>query len=222
MKKYRLIYIMSGSIILLIVLCIVLFLRKDVGNSNEPTENITIGVDETQTTKYEDPFLKSDAITERFLTVNEYSRPGKRLRKVKGIVVHYVANPNTTAENNRNYFENLKDTHERSASSHYIVGLEGEILQCIPLDEIAYASNNRNNDTIAIECCHPDATGKFNSMTYESLVNLTAALCNTYNLDPNKDVIRHYDVTGKLCPLYFVENEDEWHYFLMQVSSKMK
>ena len=121
-----------------------------------------------------------------------------------------------------NYFENLKDTHERSASSHYIVGLEGEILQCIPLDEIAYASNNRNNDTIAIECCHPDATGKFNSMTYESLVNLTAALCNTYNLDPNKDVIRHYDVTGKLCPLYFVENEDEWHYFLMQVNSKMK
>ena len=222
MKKYRLIYIMSGSIILLIVLCIVFFMRKDVGSSNESNEKITTQAEEIQTTKYEDPFLKSDAITERFLTVNEYSRPGKKLRKVKGVVVHYVANPNTTAENNRNYFENLKDTHERSASSHYIVGLEGEILQCIPLDEIAYASNDRNNDTIAIECCHPDATGKFNSMTYESLVNLTAALCNTYNLDPNKDVIRHYDVTGKMCPLYFVENEDEWHYFLMQVNSKMK
>ena len=213
---------MSGSVVLLIVLCVVFFLRKDVGSSNESNENITTHIEETETTKYEDPFLKSDAITERFLTVNEYSRPGKRLRKVKGVVVHYVANPNTTAENNRNYFENLKDTHERNASSHYIIGLEGEILQCIPLDEIAYASNNRNNDTIAIECCHPDATGKFNSMTYESLVNLTAALCNTYNLDPNKDVIRHYDVTGKLCPLYFVENEDEWHYFLTQVNSKMK
>lgn len=212
---------MCGSIVLFIVLCLVLFFRKDTGSSNESNENSTTIADETQTTKYEDPFLKSDAITEMFLTVNEYSRPGKKLRKVKGIVVHYVANPNTTAENNRNYFENLKDTHERSASSHYIVGLEGEIIQCIPLDEIAYASNSRNNDTIAIECCHPDATGKFNSATYEALVNLTAALCNTYNLNPTTDVIRHYDVTGKLCPLYFVENEDEWQYFLMQVNSKM-
>ena len=213
---------MSGSIFLLVILCALLFFRKDTGSSTGIDESTTAQTVETTTTTYVDEFLNSDAITERFLTVNEYSRPGKKLRKVKGIVVHYVANPNTTAENNRNYFENLKDTKERNASSHYIVGLEGEIIQCIPLDEIAYASNNRNDDTIAIECCHPDATGKFNSMTYESLVNLTAALCNTYNLDPNTDVIRHYDVTGKMCPLYFVENEDEWHYFLMQVKSKMK
>ena len=27
------------------------------------------------------------------------------------------------------------------------------------------------------------------------------------------DVIRHYDVTGKACPKYYVENEDEWLIF---------
>ena len=27
------------------------------------------------------------------------------------------------------------------------------------------------------------------------------------------DVIRHYDVTGKKCPLYFVEHEDAWEQF---------
>lgn len=231
MNKYKLVYILSGSIIILIILCAILFLKMDAGTGNSTEENIETnqngeGIstenDISETTPYVDPFLNSESITEMLLTVNEYSRPGKKLNKVKGIVIHYVGNPNTTAVNNRNYFENLKDTKERSASSHYIIGLEGEIIQCIPLNEIAYASNNRNKDTIAIECCHPDKSGKFNSMTYDSLVELTAALCNTYNLDPTKDVIRHYDVTGKLCPLYFVENEDEWQYFLMQVNSKIK
>ena len=156
------------------------------------------------------------------LTPNEYSRPGDELKEVNGLVIHYVGNPGTSAENNRNYFENLKDTKERSASSHYIVGLEGEIIQCVPLEEISYASNNRNYDTIAIEVCHPDATGKFSQVTYEALVELTAALCKSYKLDPMTDILRHYDVSGKECPVYYVQNESEWNYFLLQVNSKMK
>ena len=65
------------------------------------------------------------------LTVNEYSRPAAELKKVKGIVIHYTANPGTGASANRNYFEGLKDTHITKASSHFIIGLEGEIVQCI-------------------------------------------------------------------------------------------
>ncbi len=151
-------------------------------------------------------------VTEMYLTKNKYSRPGKRLRRVKGIVVHYTANPGTSAKNNRNYFEGLKDTKETYASSHYVIGLDGEVIQCIPLNEISYASNNRNKDTISIECCHPDETGKFNKETYQSLVRLVAWLCGEYNLKKD-DIIRHYDVTGKLCPKYFVDNEDAWYQF---------
>lgn len=29
----------------------------------------------------------------------------------------------------------------------FVIGLEGQIVQCIPLNEIAYASNGRNYDT---------------------------------------------------------------------------
>lgn len=221
MKKHKLILFLGCSgIVLLVLLGIVLLNRDNEGSFiNKQTEADTTKEPEKVVM---DSFLLSDAITERLLTVNEYSRPGTPLKDVNGIVIHYVGNPATSAENNRNYFESLKDTHERSASSHYIVGLEGEILQCVPLDEISYASNNRNKDTIAIECCHPDSTGKFNSQTYESLVKLTAALCKTYNLDPTTDILRHYDVTGKLCPVYYVENEDEWRYFITQVVSQMK
>lgn len=146
------------------------------------------------------------------LDYNEYSRPGTELTAVKGIVIHYTANPGTTAEQNRSYFQNLKDTGETYASSHFIIGIEGEIVQCIPCNEIAYASNERNSDTISIECCIPDETGKFSDATYQSLIELTTWLMGRYDLG-TADVIRHYDVTGKACPKYYVENEGEWLQF---------
>ena len=153
------------------------------------------------------------SIQHQFLTINPYSRSGKSLHRVNGIVIHYTANPGSTAKNNRNYFENLRYTKTASVSSHFIIGLDGEIIQCIPLNEMAYASNNRNRDTISIECCHPDESGKFNKETYDSLVKLVRALMKTYHLQ-NQDVIRHYDITGKICPKYFVEHEDQWKEFL--------
>ena len=126
--------------------------------------------------------------------------------------VHYTANPGSTAKQNRDYFAGLAESHETSASSHFVIGLEGEIVQCIPCNEISYASNNRNKDTISIECCIEDESGKFNDATYQSLIKLVTWLMGRYNLGTD-DVIRHYDVTGKNCPKYFVENPDAWELF---------
>lgn len=157
----------------------------------------------------------------QLLTVNEYSRPQIKLEKVKGIVIHYTANPGSTAQENRNYFDNLKDSHEAKASSHFVIGLDGEIIQCIPSSELSYASNDRNSDTLAIECCHPDESGEFTGATYQSMVELTGWLCKKFDLK-SSDIIRHYDITGKDCPKYFVENEDAWEQFKKDVSAKIK
>lgn len=146
------------------------------------------------------------------LDYNEYSRPGTALETVNGIVVHYTANPGTTAQQNRDYFEGLAQSGETHASSHFVIGISGEIIQCIPCNEIAYASNDRNSDTISIECCIPDDTGKFTDATYESLVHLVTWLMGRYDLTVD-NVIRHYDVTGKACPKYYVENETAWEQF---------
>lgn len=146
------------------------------------------------------------------LTPNPYSRPQTALNEVKGIVIHYTANPGTTAIQNRNYFEGLKDSQSTKASSHFVIGLEGEVVQCIPSTEISYASNERNDDTLSIECCHEDETGQFTQETYDSLVQFTAWLCGKFNI-PVENVIRHYDVTGKDCPRYFVSHEDAWEKF---------
>lgn len=143
------------------------------------------------------------------LTPNAYSRPQLPIEQVNYIAIHYTANPGSTAMSNRNYFENLATTQENKVSSHFVVGLEGEVVQCIPTSEMSYATNSRNVDTISIECCHPDENGQFNDATYDSAVKLTAWLCTRFGLTKDQ-VIRHYDVTGKDCPKYYVENPDAW------------
>ena len=158
-------------------------------------------------------------VEQDILPLNPYSRPGTPLETIDGVVVHYVGNPGTSAAANRSFFANLAVTHETYASAHFVVGLEGEVLQCIPLTEISYASNTRNSDTVAIEVCHPDETGKFSAVTYDRVVELTAWLCREFRLKPEKDVIRHYDVSGKVCPKYFVEDPEAWEQFLEDVSS---
>ena len=140
-------------------------------------------------------------ITENLLTPNKYSRPQIPLKNVTKIAVHYVGNPNTSAVANRNYFENQKNGGTY-VSSHYIIGLQGEIIQCIPLDEISYCTNQANSYSVSIECCHPDSTGKFTEATEQSLAELCAYLLEKFGLGAD-DIIRHYDVTGKQCPLYW-------------------
>lgn len=164
-----------------------------------------------------------DYVEQDYLTVNPYSRPGEPLEKINGVVIHYVGNPGTTAHANRNYFASLSSGEEGTyASSHFVVGLDGEVIQCVPLTEVAYASNTRNEDTVSIEVCHPDETGEFSPVTYARTVELTAWLCREFRLDPSQDVIRHYDVTGKECPRYYVEHPEAWDDFRADVASEMK
>lgn len=145
-------------------------------------------------------------IQQKFLTPNRYSRPQTSLKKITKIAVHYIGNPNTSAIANRNYFNNLSTSHATYASCHYIIGLEGEIIQCIPENEIAYCTNQANSYSISIENCHPDSTGKFTQQTLTSLIELCADLCKRYNLNPLTDIIRHYDVTKKCCPRWWAPN----------------
>lgn len=149
-----------------------------------------------------------DWVEIRLIDVDGTSRRGEELEDVQDIVIHYVGNPGTTAEQNRCYYCNP----ESSVSSHFLIGLDGEILQCLPLYEKSSATNWRNADTISIEVCHPDESGAFNSATYASLVRLTAWLLAACDLDQDH-IIRHYDVTGKECPKYFVVNEQAWEQF---------
>jgi N-acetylmuramoyl-L-alanine amidase len=173
-------------------------------------------------------------IKDCLLTKNKYSRPGVLLKDVKAVVIHWVANPGASAMANRNYFESLKNQvppdNKRFASAHYVIGLHGEIVQCVPDKEVCYhvgadtytnealrrLSSYPNNCTIGIELCHPAWDGQFNNETLESCRELISSLLLKYGLS-KEDVWRHFDVTKKVCPKYFAEHTDEWDAFTVSI-----
>lgn len=173
-------------------------------------------------------------IKEYLLTPNKYSRPGKLLKSVSKIVVHYVQNPKTTAMQNRSFFELRKDGEFQYGSAHYIVD-DNEIIRCIPDREIAYhvgankythygldISSYPNARTLGVEFCHPDITGKPTAETYNNLLDLLAYLCEDYALNPINDICTHYDITEKPCPLYYVNNSEEFEILKLDVKKRMK
>lgn len=126
--------------------------------------------------------------------------------KPKGLVLHYVGNPNTPARNNANYFHNVN----LQASVHYVVD-DKEIYEIIPPNYISYGTDNPayNHNYIQIEMCHPDITGRITEATLNNTIWLCQKLIKEYNLT---DIVRHYDASTKhkKCPLWYVNNPNEW------------
>ncbi|MDE6883623.1 MAG: N-acetylmuramoyl-L-alanine amidase [Lachnospiraceae bacterium] len=168
-----------------------------------------------------DTGISPPEVIQDLLEINEYSRPGDKMGRISNIFVHYTANPGTSAAQNRSYFANLAETHERSASAHLIIGYDGELIQCIPFDEQAYAVMTRNEDSISIECCYLSDDGSFTQETYDTLIHTLAWLVDKFDLSA-EDILRHYDCGGKLCPLYYAENESAWNQLRQDVEAYLE
>lgn len=169
-------------------------------------------------------------IIRQFLKPNEYSRPQKPIKEFKGIVIHWTANPNASAEANRRFFENRKTGMSGYGSAHYIIGQDGEIIQAIPDKEIAYhvgssekdpasgkiytdyarkkygkyainyKSSSPNFCTIGIELCPTDDDGNFTEATINNAIELCAYLIKKHDMKTD-DITTHHDIVGwKDCP----------------------
>lgn len=150
----------------------------------------------------------------------------RKLSSIKYIVFHFTANDGDSDEGNGNYFKN----NIVKASAHYFVD-DNSVTQSVPDDYVAYSvggskysdcaktgggslygvANNAN--TLNIELCDSKKDGKV--MATEKTLNNSVVLCKTlmkkYKVDVNH-VIRHFDVNGKHCPSYFM-NEKVWKEF---------
>lgn len=185
-----------------------------------------------------------------FITPNEYSRPGRKLREVLGIVMHWTANPNANAQENRNFFDSLKAGMGGYASSHYIVDQNGLIVAAVPEYEIAYhcgsskpdpvsgvpytdearrrfghyasSKSSPNYCTIGVELCPLDADGNFSGPTIRAAVSLCADLCQRYGLEPDA-ITTHHDVVGwKDCPRLWTKKPELFDAFKASVGDRMK
>ena len=157
---------------------------------------------------------------------------GGKMQEIKAIVVHWVGNPRTrSAKGIRKWFylvgQGIAKIKGKKlyASSHFAIGVDGKIRALIPEDTEAFCNGGRrytnyakkeflhegkvkpNLFCLSIECAHPNSLGRFTVETEESLIWLCAHLMRKYKIN---NVIRHYDITKKKCPKYYVEDPLEW------------
>lgn len=136
---------------------------------------------------------------------------------IKYIVVHYTGNDGDTDENNANYFRN----NIVEASAHYFVD-DDSITQTVPDNYVAWHcgaktykhANCRNTNSLGVEICDDVRNGVIypSDKTIANALELVEYLMKKYSV-PKENVIRHYDVTGKLCPAYWcgtAEKDAKW------------
>ena len=137
---------------------------------------------------------------------------GKRTAKIEWIVMHYTANDGDSDESNGRYFQRPLNP---VASAHYFVD-DDSITRSVPDDFVAYHCGAyqykhpscRNANSIGIEMCDAKRDGKVmaTEKTIQNAAELVYQLCKQYKI-PYDHIIRHYDVTGKLCPAYWVKGD---------------
>ena len=150
----------------------------------------------------------------KLLTKTNYRKGNGKQNKY--IVIHYTASTGGAEDNCKYFLSNY-----RGASAHYFVGHKGEVWQCVEDKDVAWhcgASRYkhpycRNTNSIGIElCCRKRLNGSFyfEEETVKAAQELTKELMKKYNI-PIGNVLRHYDITGKVCPEPYVSDVAAWN-----------
>ena len=158
----------------------------------------------------------------KLLTITNFRKVSNKQNKY--IVIHYVGATGGAEDNCKYFYKNY-----RGASAHYFVGHKGEVWQCVEDKYVAWHCGTsgtykhkdcRNDNSIGIELCCRQKDGKwyFEDATITSAIGLVKELMKKYNI-PVENVLRHYDITGKICPEPFVYNKTKhtWQGFLKEL-----
>lgn len=151
-------------------------------------------------------------IIDKIISKNRYNRIGLASTP-KRICVHYTGQAGTGADRLALYYANVAagmfpDKPNSWTSTQYIVGLNGEVVRIVPDNEISYAASGHNDGTLHIEVCYKHNSGEFEQASKTALRELVQYLMKKYGIPADK-VLRHYDLTGKRCPAYYVD-ETRW------------
>lgn len=179
----------------------------------------------------------ADYITDLVMK-NKYSRSGLKLLSTKGIVMHYTANNGGTALNHADFFDGADGGAYRYAGAHIFIDRK-EARLIIPLNEVAYHANetacriadlkattagyprgDANLTTIGIELC-VEKDGSLHPDTYKRAVKVVAGLLKLKKLKTSQ-IYRHFDVTGKNCPAFWVKNPSGFTQFKKDVDKALK
>ena len=188
----------------------------------------------------------TDNIIQFYIPEGNKNRPGTQLTEVKGIVIHWTEAPKQSPKVTINDW--IKRVGYGSAQ--YVIGTNGDIYQAMSETEVAWHSGENekhkyfytdkakallkdeteksvNYFLIGIELeplsgkgTTPTA-GEFSLLTETAAIQLTARLMLKYKLNPDKDLYRHYDLTTKDCPYYYLD-DNRWMIFVEKVKAEME
>jgi N-acetylmuramoyl-L-alanine amidase len=190
-------------------------------------------------------------IIEKPLKINQYSRPGRLLGTVKGIIMHWTGVPMQRAVDTWGWFETGCPRDKHYSSAHYIIDLDGAIYHAVPDNEVAYHCgssqpdpnsgriytdwarkkfgtyaerpniNSPNNCTIGIEMCVTDNHGNFTLETLNAAIELVAKLLEESRLTVD-DIGTHHLVVGwKDCPRLWFKRPDRFEDFKRNVKKSL-
>lgn len=153
-----------------------------------------------------------------------YTADNRGSDKIRYLVIHYTGNCGDTAKANCLYFQGAN----RHASAHYFVD-EGGVWQSVADKDRAWHCGSetgqyfhlhcRNASSIGIEVCMLDKCGQVRQGSIRQAVQLAQKLMKQYHIPP-ANVVRHYDVTHKICPAPMVNDPALWKAFQNALSSK--
>ena len=139
-----------------------------------------------------------------------------RTQPVRYIVMHYTANNGDTARNNCDYYHRVGGLQ---ASAHYFVDEHGAMQSVLECDTAWHCGARaywhpecRNGNSIGIEMCsRKRADGSYYILpeTVANAAALAREIMQRYGIDTDH-VLRHYDVTGKRCPMPWVDDPAQW------------
>ena len=168
---------------------------------------------------------------------NYYSNTTRSLKTIKKVIIHYTGNNGDSAKANGKWFQKAN----RNASANYFI--DDTTVVCSVPDKYAawsvggglkdqkssyakkgakYYKKYTNSNTLSIEICDTVKDNKIapSAATRANAVAFTAKKLKELGLT-EKDLLRHFDINGKLCPLYFVTNEDDWNKFKKEVGNQL-
>ena len=150
----------------------------------------------------------------------------RKISDISYLIIHYTANDGDHDTNNALYFKN----NVVEASAHEFVDDDSYTIS-VPANYVAWAVGGAkysdcnttgggkmygkitNDNSYSIEMCDTNPNGKIiaTELTMENTAKRARAIMAKYNI-PLSRVYRHFDVNGKHCPSYFMDDE-AWNNF---------
>ena len=162
-----------------------------------------------------------------FVSCNLSNFRAGRTQPVRYIVLHYTANNGDTAKNNCDYYHRVGGL---GASAHYFCDEHGAMQSVRECDTAWHCGAEagqrywhpecRNSNSIGIEMCsrkRADGSYYIKPETVANAAALAREIMQRYGIDTDH-VLRHYDVTGKPCPMPWVDDPAQWAAFLAMLT----